>query len=510
MKDVQLLKEADALRLDPSGFPNRTDSTIAFNDGTLRFTIAPVASTFSIWIKGVEHVKETETVDITDTEGVWYIYYDFSGVLIASQVEWDINNTVQISILYWDAANNKAIIFAEERHGMDMSSSSHTYNHKTVGTRFQEGLAVTGDDSGNGSADSHAQIAVSDGIIYDEDLKIEIVDDPAPSAIFEQILDPIAEIPVYYKDGVAGPWRKKTANTFPVLEGTSRLAYNLDTGGTWTQPDATDNRHVAMWIFASNNAYEPVFALLGQRQDKKKKDADENNTFESLDLTGVFTPEIKLLFRVILKTKASYGNTVHAKVVQFQDYRSVSNMPNGTYVPVTFSSITGKLLNSQLTGSFVASYAKPPVAGSITIEAAKAANGNSAPDAQPVYPVNVRCTLAGAAGSTDVVVTITGVNAQGEVDTEDIAVLGANGDYDGDTAWASISDVAYTGTWDGGNITFFNGTKLGLPHMPIVEVYKEVFDGANQVLGTDDTANGTYIPTGVLNAAKVLEIWYSV
>jgi hypothetical protein len=509
IRDVQLLKQADATKLDPTGFPNRTDATISFVDGTRTFSITPVASTFTFWIKGVEYEREAESVVITDTEGVWFIYYNDSAVLTASQTPWAINETVQIAVIYWDATNNKAIVFAEERHDMSMSGVTHEYLHETIGARFQNGLSLTA-TLGDGSLAAHAQVAIADGTIFDEDLEINIVDDPTPSATFEQILDPIAELPVYYKDGAGGPWRKKDADTYPVLFGSSRITYNLDTAGTWSQPDVTNNYHMAMWVFASNIASEPVFTVLGQRQDLRLADAQENNVFEDLDLADMFTPEVKLLYRVIFQSRNTYGNAVKARVVEVEDYRSVSNVPAGTYVPATFSSITGKLLTSQLTGAFQVNYAAPVAAAATTILAAKAANGNAAPGAQPIYPANVRCTLAGSGGSTDVVVTITGVLACGHDDVEEIAVLGGNGNYDGVKAWASITDIAYTGTWDGGNVTFLNGDKLGLPHMPLVSVYKEVFGGAAQALGTVDLINGTYIPTGAPNGATVLELWYRV
>jgi len=154
-------------------------------------------------------------------------------------------------------------------------------------------------------------------------------------------------------------------------------------------------------------------------------------------------------------------------------------------------------------------FAKPVQAGATTILAGKAANGNSAPDDQPEYPANVRCTLAGSGGSTDVVVTITGVLADGSADTEEITVNGADANYDGNKAFATISDVAYTGPdWDGGTVTFYNGTKLGLSCNNAASIYKETFNGANQTIGTFNATYVTYIPTGVPDGTKALELWY--
>lgn len=152
-------------------------------------------------------------------------------------------------------------------------------------------------------------------------------------------------------------------------------------------------------------------------------------------------------------------------------------------------------------------FAKPVASKASTLLAAKSGDGNAAPDAQPKYPVNVICVAASDGGSMDVDVTVTGVRADGKDDTEVITLDAGDGDYPGNKAWASISDVAYAGTWDGANITFKNGDKLGIPHACCSAVYKETFDGAPQAVGTFDATYGTYVPTGTPDGAKALEVW---
>ena len=43
--------------MEPMGFPNRTDSTISFDYTTSTFSISPVASSYDIWVSGVEYEK---------------------------------------------------------------------------------------------------------------------------------------------------------------------------------------------------------------------------------------------------------------------------------------------------------------------------------------------------------------------------------------------------------------------------------------------------------------------
>ena len=78
---------------------------LSFVDGTRTFTITPEGSTFEYWIKGIKYTKSAaDSVIITDTEGLWYIYY-VGTTLTASQVEWIIKDgdKALVSVIHWDA-----------------------------------------------------------------------------------------------------------------------------------------------------------------------------------------------------------------------------------------------------------------------------------------------------------------------------------------------------------------------------------------------------------------------
>lgn len=143
----------------------------------------------------------------------------------------------------------------------------------------------------------------------------------------------------------------------------------------------------------------------------------------------------------------------------------------------------------------------------IVFLAAVNGNGNSAPDDQPNSPCSTISILAGSGGTTDVDITITGKLANGRDGTEVINTTGGNGTYIGVKAFMTISDIAYSGVWDGGNITIKNGSLLGLCNKFINSVFKEVFDGVDQAIGIFDSTYMTYNPTGVLDGAKKLELW---
>lgn len=67
---------------EPTGFENRTDSSITFTDATRTFTITGTA--FNIYISNKVYVKKTASIQITNTTGRHFVYYDSSSNLTES------------------------------------------------------------------------------------------------------------------------------------------------------------------------------------------------------------------------------------------------------------------------------------------------------------------------------------------------------------------------------------------------------------------------------------------
>jgi hypothetical protein len=328
---------------EPTGFPNRSDSYITFTDATRELTITPTATEFDVYQKGIPYRFDTaQTIVIPDVEGLHYVYFN-NGALATTQAftidiikEYAFTATVQ-----WDATNNQGILVGDERHGLTMDGETHAYLHQSLGTRHISGLSAGGfTTSGTGNANTDAQLSISNGRIRDEDISIDIVDAAVPSAEFEQILDPIAEIPVYYRDGVSGDWRKDTATQYPVKAGTGVIKYN-DPAGPWTTPDATSGNFVAMWVFATNSITEPVIAILGQRQDATLNDAQANNTYESLLFGSLPSLEMKVLYRLIFETSSTFTNAVGAALRDVRDLRRAIDVSLGAYAPSDHGLLSG-------------------------------------------------------------------------------------------------------------------------------------------------------------------------
>ena len=329
------LEAANYAAEERTGFVNRTDSVLAFNPGTLSFTVTPAVTSFDIYVKNQlfthDHVQQR---NITDVDGLHYLYCDDAGELQHDTVAPSLR-ACWVAVVHWNATTNQAVIVGDERHGMNMPGDVHRWLHENTGLTCPFGLSLTGSVVGDGSIDSHAQVSLSDGELHDEDIK-QIIADGSP-----QDISPIAKIPVFYRSGVGGAWTRATATSFPMKQGSARIAYNLNTAGTWTTPDAAQGNFVAMWICGTNDVTEPVIAILGQREDATLAAARDNNPWNAVALVfaTAFNTELKVLYRLLVQTSTAYANTPHARLREIENFRATVILPGGTYSPASHSAL---------------------------------------------------------------------------------------------------------------------------------------------------------------------------
>ncbi len=329
---------SDAQAAERTGFPNLTDSVISWDDaGPRKLTIT--GTNFTIWSKNVPSLKNTELVQITNTAGLWYIYYNAAGTLTASQVEWSYTDgSVHIATVDWNTTTSEGIM-SDERHGMIMDGATHRWAHFGIGTRYDSGLTISGYTL-DSDANADVQYGISDGEIHDEDLEHDIVDGVVATRFAQPLTDP-AEIPVYYRDGAGGPWVRDTATVYAFKNtGAGRVNYNSEAGGTWSQTQVTDNYYVAFWVFATNFPDQPIIAIQGQREDQKEKDALNNNTVDSLLLGTLPGEEFVLLYRVLIRTKDTFGGARKAKIIEVLDLRGAAAFAGGSFIATSHSSLS--------------------------------------------------------------------------------------------------------------------------------------------------------------------------
>ena len=315
---------------EPTGFPNRTDSTISVNDGTRTFTIQPAVSSFDFYIKGIKFTKTSaQNIVWPDTEGLWFFAFDSNGDLTytnssSTVSSWILGSAAFVSAIYWDGSNSQSIYFAEERHGF-MDGKAHLHFHNSFGAQwFSGGLLLGIDADQSGDSNSHTQFGVEDTEIADEDIILSI------SHGSPQTLNNPAQIPIFYRSGASGYWRKKTADAFPVIySGTAgytgsngRLPYNEFTGATWQLTEVGQAEFVLVHYFASNNKEEPIIGIQGQNSYSNSSDARAGADTEMNELSGtgqLLSKELVPLGTVIFQTSTGYSNTPAARIVSTSD-----------------------------------------------------------------------------------------------------------------------------------------------------------------------------------------------
>ena len=325
---------------EPIGHENKADSTVSFNESSRQFSIAPVSSSYTVWCKGKRYVKtSTETIEIPDTSGLYYIYFNASGVLSYRTTFFVWDEDTPTAYVYWNADDNKAYFFADERHGIVLDWATHEYLHRTRGAAIANGFGANNYVlDGDGSSNTHAQIDIANGTFFDEDLQVDIFHSATPSSnTWEQVLQGAAEIPVFYRSNTH--WVKDDATEFPLKAVASVPQYNLDTAGVWSSASLTNNEFGISWIIATNNLNDPIIALMGQSTYGSKELA-EAGFYSELDLTAFPVVEFRPLYKIVYQYKNVYTNSVKSSIVGVYDLRSIIA---GGGVPTTAVSDHGSL-----------------------------------------------------------------------------------------------------------------------------------------------------------------------
>jgi hypothetical protein len=320
------LDEVRKATKEPMGFEDRQSSFISFNKETRVFSIKPAVTydSFTIWTSGgVKRVITFEqTITLPDTTGIYYIYFDADGVLNYRTSFFQWSTDAMIAYVYWNATTQTAPFFADERHGITLDWQTHQYLHETIGAAYAFGFDLNNFTViGDGSSNSHAQIGLDNGVFFDEDIRVQVThaDSPTPGN-FEQVLSPVAEIPIFYHLGSTGDYVIDSADVYPLKRSATTIQFNRLQGGTWSTVPCTNNRYTSTWIIATNEVSNPIIGILDQNQ-YPNKGAAEASRFDDLDLTNLPVIEARPLWKLVWRTSANYQNTPKAYLANVIDLR---------------------------------------------------------------------------------------------------------------------------------------------------------------------------------------------
>lgn len=328
--DVDALELINTNTFEPTGFLSTTDgkpntsSVITFTDTSPDRTLSLSVSSgsFDFYVKGVKFTKTTtQTCQITDVEGLHYIYFNSSGNLVETVtfVPALITENALVSTVYWNAVNNVNLMVSDERHQITMDGASHLLHHTTKGSDYVSGSALNSFTIGNGSLDAHAQFGVDAGAMRDEDLYHEL----------DAVL--VANgCPIFYQLGTTGTWRRVINAGFSVTTtGTGRLAWNEFVGGAWQLSEVTNNLYALCHIFSTNDPNQPYIAIVGQAVYSSAANArtGANTEIGNLITSGLPSVEFVPIGTVILQTNNTYANAVKSRIIltdtgtNYEDFR---------------------------------------------------------------------------------------------------------------------------------------------------------------------------------------------
>jgi len=311
---------------DATGFPEQNaqikQSDASFYDSNRSFSLAPNSGggydTFYVWQNGFKYLfNESQDLQIPNEEGTFWLYFDLGNLTYTKdpsngQQSTIIREKVLVSMIYWNANDEEAVIIGDERHGHIMSSDTHTFLHFTKGSQWLNGLALNSilpDESGND--DTHAQFGVDSGTITDEDL-INIISS----------ISSTTGLPILYLNGSGADLRRKNQTGFSVLTDiaagvgvSGRLVWNEFTGSEWQLKTVDNTDYVLCHVFATNSKVDPVVAFIGQGDYQTISQARAGAETEiSTIITNYPSPELIPLGTIIFQTRNAYSNSVKARI----------------------------------------------------------------------------------------------------------------------------------------------------------------------------------------------------
>lgn len=286
-------------RLDENSVFSKITGATTFGDGVTSladrtFCHRPTATDDIVfWLGGDLVVKDTaQILALDNVSKKQIISYDLvsKNLIIVSDPHAAIRDDAVISVITGNPTVQNKVVFANERHGYEMSSATHEMLHETIGASFGSGLEISGmSDNGN------TFTAISAGTFWDEDI--------------QHIISDVSNAPFAYRDSI-GDWALETlvgevvsTNALNFQNNTASDAlYNRDNGdGTWSLVD-TGSDYVIMHIFITNDGEFPIFKLVGQdlyadRTEARRHLEGEMAIFRDGDLP---TPEFLHLYSYIL------------------------------------------------------------------------------------------------------------------------------------------------------------------------------------------------------------------
>jgi len=306
-------------RIDEDNVFSKVDSTDGkFGDGVTSLAdrtvcLRPGASGITrYWYKANAIVLDSSvTVQLDDASQVNSIVLDGVGDLkVVNDTYIAIMGNVPVAVVMINVEEGKKIVFANTRHGKEMSSATRYMLQKSIGSMHDVGLSIKGIVDNGTTFDK-----IEAGIVLNEDVMVNI--------------DDVYDAPFVYR-GSDGNWVLETDSNGDVVtsnvlaftnDGSADAVYNRDNGdGSWDLVD-TGSDYVVMHIFTTGDGEYPIFKLVGQNlytTRSKARVAIDSEIFK-IQADGLPVGESCYLYAYILDGKGAIEKGSEGQV--YVDYR---------------------------------------------------------------------------------------------------------------------------------------------------------------------------------------------
>ncbi len=287
-------------RIDENELFTKLTGQTTFGDGITPLTNKTFAqypavgeTEFSFWNRGTKFVKEEiQILILGDIYNKQIITYDENGDIgFASSVYEAITEDTIVALVTGHPVEIKKVIFANERHGIEMSSSTHLTLHQTDGTKYASGLNINGLVN-NGTT----YTSIDMGVAWDEDLIMNY--SGGTDSIFA------------YRTSGRGDWLTTDTpdNLLGLKNDNNDVVYNNynTTTNEWELTPIGDD-YVIMHFFFTNDAEFPIFKVLGQTLYKNRTEARRHldSDVTLLKAGELPTPEFLHMYSIIIHNESN-------------------------------------------------------------------------------------------------------------------------------------------------------------------------------------------------------------
>lgn len=294
----------------PTGFEDRSESTISYNVATRTLTITPTGTYFHIWINGTRYQYTTTSTTHDVAQAGYMFYFTTSGLTNVdynSLVDWD--DKVFCAIIYY--YDTTYYLVGDERHTIRLDPMTHFILHHKIGCFLTKDPELTGYQLAPASpSNTSNQYSISTAVLWDEDLRHDLPSIAAGSYRYNEFVDPITtNLWIFPTSTQPYKWNSVTGY----------IQYQSVVGSNWTWQDVPNNNYINYYVItAPGEEANKLYQNTGAQQYYANL-ADAIDVSYIVDLSSAYSssynpPEFIILYKITFRVLSSYSNNGKCRI----------------------------------------------------------------------------------------------------------------------------------------------------------------------------------------------------